>query len=200
MKNLLDSRQEVRKEGGQAIERKVIEMLKNHHDAQIKQLAQWFNSTHISGQSQLKNIKAGLMALSAIGLALDTRAVQHADHLIPPVCGCFKHQNAEIRFAAIESMYNILKCGRKTAMLKDHFNLIFDALCCVICEKDVAPSDANGRRLVSIAAANLDRLMKDVVCDSRMFNLDARDRPCESSRSNTPRHNDNDWQPSTRNS
>jgi hypothetical protein len=39
MKNLLDSRQEVRKEGGQAIERKVIEMLRNHQDVQIKQLA-----------------------------------------------------------------------------------------------------------------------------------------------------------------
>jgi vacuole morphology and inheritance protein 14 len=112
------------------------------------------------------------MALSAIGLALDARVVQHADSLIPPVCGCFKHQNAEVRFAAIESMYNILKCGRKTPVLKDHFNMIFDGLCCAICET-AQPSDVSARRLVSNAAAALDRLMKDLVCDSRQFNLEA---------------------------
>jgi vacuole morphology and inheritance protein 14 len=170
MKNLLDSRQEARKEGGQAIERKVIEMLRNHQDTHIKQLTQWFNTSHISGQTQLKNIKGGLMALSAIGLALDTRVVQHADHLIPPVCSCFKHPNPEVRFAAIESMYNILKCGRKTPILKDHFNMIFDGLCSAMCETS-QPSDASARRLVSNAAAALDKLMKDLVCDSRQFNL-----------------------------
>jgi vacuole morphology and inheritance protein 14 len=170
MKNLLDSRQEARKEGGQAIERKVIEMLRSHQDAQIKQLTQWFANQHILGQVQIKNIKGGLMALSAIGLALDSRVVHYAEFLIPPVCSCFKHQNAEVRFAAIESMYNILKCGRKTPILKDHFNTIFDGLCSAICETS-QPSDASARRLVSNAAAALDRLMKDLVCDSRQFNL-----------------------------
>jgi vacuole morphology and inheritance protein 14 len=113
------------------------------------------------------------MALSAIGLALDSRVVQHADQLIPPMCACFKHQNAEIRLAAIESMFYILKCGRKTPMLKDHFNMIFDALCSVIRERDIIHSDDywNGRHLVSIAANTLDWLMKDLVCDSRQFNL-----------------------------
>jgi vacuole morphology and inheritance protein 14 len=172
MKNLLDSRQDARKEGGQAIERKVIEMLSKHQDAQIQQLTQWFASVHIRGQTQLKNIKGGLMALSAIGLALDQRVVNHADHLIPPVCECFKHQNLEVRFAAIESMYNILKCGRKTPILKNHFNMIFDGLCAVVCEPP-QPSDASARRLVSNAAAALDRLMKDLICDLRQFDLEA---------------------------
>ena len=172
MKNLLDSRQEARKEGGQAIERKVIEMLRSHQDAQIKQLTQWFAAQHILGHVQIKNIKGGLMALSAIGLALDSRVVHYAEFLIPPVCSCFKHQNPDVRFAAIESMYNILKCGRKTPILKDHFNMIFDGLCSAICETS-QPSDASARRLVSNAAAALDRLMKDLVCDSRQFNLPA---------------------------
>ena len=86
--------------------------------------------------------------------------------LITPLITCLKESDSKIRFAACESLYNVIKSLREVSLAS--FNEIFKSLV-------TASSDMDEE--VKRAATSLDRILKDVVTEStpncKYFNLKA---------------------------
>ncbi|RQM26697.1 hypothetical protein B5M09_001502 [Aphanomyces astaci] len=105
--------------------------------------------------------KGGLIGLAGTAIGLMHNAELYLDALIPPVLHCFDDTEARVRYYACESLYNIVKVARG-AILK-YFNQIFDGLCKLFA--DVDTDVKNGAHL-------LDRLVKDIVTESEVFDVD----------------------------
>ncbi|CAK4899798.1 unnamed protein product [Aphanomyces euteiches] len=105
--------------------------------------------------------KGGLIGLAGTAIGLMHNAELYLDALIPPVLHCFDDSEARVRYYACESLYNIVKVARG-AILK-YFNQIFDGLCKLFA--DVDTDVKNGAHL-------LDRLVKDIVTESEVFDVD----------------------------
>ncbi|RHY29469.1 hypothetical protein DYB32_005109 [Aphanomyces invadans] len=99
--------------------------------------------------------KGGLIGLAGTAIGLMHNAELYLDALIPPVLHCFDDSEARVR------LYNIVKVARG-AILK-YFNQIFDGLCKLFA--DVDTDVKNGAHL-------LDRLVKDIVTESEVFDVD----------------------------
>lgn len=85
--------------------------------------------------------------------------------IIDPVLKCLKDQNCKIRFAACDTLYNIIKIMRDISLIK--FNDIFEELIEVVADVDVD---------VKKAAQTINRTLKDIVSESasnsKYFDLD----------------------------
>jgi len=105
--------------------------------------------------------KGGLIGIAAVGIGLMYDAHHYLDFLLPPVLLCFDDPESRVRYYACESLYNIVKVTR-THILK-YFNQLFDGLCKLFADVDM--NVKNGANL-------LDRLIKDIVTESRSFNVE----------------------------
>eukprot|EP01102_Stenamoeba_stenopodia_P022271 TRINITY_DN921_c0_g1_i1.p1 TRINITY_DN921_c0_g1~~TRINITY_DN921_c0_g1_i1.p1 ORF type:complete len:588 (-),score=147.47 TRINITY_DN921_c0_g1_i1:139-1902(-) len=83
------------------------------------------------------------------------------ERLVHPVLKCFVDQDSRVRYYACESMYNIAKVGRNHVL--PFFNDLFDGLCKLSADPDL--NVKNGAQL-------LDRLMKDIVTESAVFDIE----------------------------
>ncbi|ODV73617.1 Vac14p [Cyberlindnera jadinii NRRL Y-1542] len=98
----------------------------------------------------------GLIGLAATAIALGQQELaQHLDDIIHPVLACFGDQDAQVRYYASESLFNIAKVARGEILR--YFNEIFDVLCKLSADSDVS---------VKSGADLLDRLIKDIVHDN----------------------------------
>ena len=70
-------------------------------------------------------------------------------------------QDPKVRFYSCEALYNICKVMGSLAL--QYFNEIFDSLCKL---------SADPERLVKDGAETLDKLMKDIVCESDSFDVE----------------------------
>jgi len=84
------------------------------------------------------------------------------DDLTNPILACFLDTDSRVRYYACESLYNVAKVGR--GALLPQFNEVFDVLA-----KLVADPDQN----VKSGAELLDRLLKDIVTESSIFDITA---------------------------
>ena len=105
--------------------------------------------------------KGGLIGIAATAIGLMQHTRHHLDVLLPPVLHCFDDPESRVRYYACESLYNIAKVARG-GILK-YFNSIFDGLCSLFADVDVDVK--NGANL-------LDRLIKDIVTESEVFDVE----------------------------
>lgn len=104
--------------------------------------------------------KGGLLGLSSVTIALEHDPVQsHMDQLVPPVLICFSDEDPGVRYSACEAFYNIAKVARHGIL--PHFDAVFDGLCKLY---------ADVEQMVKDGAQCLDRLVRDIVTESRDFN------------------------------
>lgn len=115
------------------------------------------------------------MAAIAIGLGSDV--YNYLPLICPPVLRCFTDLDSRVRYYACESLYNIAKvrflvlayCGLSNSSkisrgrILPFFNEIFDGLCKLAADPDL--NVKNGAQL-------LDRLMKDIVIESNVFEVE----------------------------
>eukprot|EP00937_MAST-01D_sp_MAST-1D-sp2_P000165 g165.t1 len=106
--------------------------------------------------------KGGLIGLAATAIGLMGDVNLHLKHIIPFVLHCFDDPESRVRYYACESLYNIAKVARKGIL--EYFNQVFDGLCKLFADVDVDVK--NGANL-------LDRLIKDIVTESKNFDVDA---------------------------
>ena len=85
----------------------------------------------------------------------------YLDLLLPPILHCFDDPESRVRYYACESLYNVAKVARQDVLL--HFNTVFEGLCKLFADGD--PDVKNGANL-------LDRLIKDIVTESDIFDVE----------------------------
>ncbi|OQR94721.1 VAC14 family protein [Thraustotheca clavata] len=105
--------------------------------------------------------KGGLIGLAGTAIGLMHDAKLYLDLLMPPVLKCFDDPESRVRYYACESLYNIAKVARQDIL--KYFNQIFDGLCKLFADVDVDVK--NGANL-------LDRLVKDIVTESEVFDVE----------------------------
>mmetsp|Transcript_105180 Transcript_105180/g.201963 ORF Transcript_105180/g.201963 Transcript_105180/m.201963 type:complete len:884 (-) Transcript_105180:29-2680(-) len=103
--------------------------------------------------------KGGLIGLSSMAISLEQERVQRYVHeLVPPVLTCFSDEDSSVRYNACEAFYNVAKVARQGILL--HFNSAFDGLCQLYADVEQSVKDG---------AQCLDRLVRDIVTESREF-------------------------------
>ena len=105
--------------------------------------------------------KGGLIALAAAAIGLMASIQPYLDLLLPPILHCFDDPESRVRYYACESLYNVAKVARQDVLL--HFNTVFEGLCKLFADGD--PDVKNGANL-------LDRLVKDIVTESDIFDVE----------------------------
>lgn len=112
-------------------------------------------------QSPLPNVRKGaLHALAGAAIGLREEVPTYLPQILPPVLASFTDPDCRVRYYACESLYNIAKVARIHCVA--HFNDIFEALFKLSADTDLGVQ--NGFQL-------LDRLMKDVVAESGVFEI-----------------------------
>ncbi|KAK2189817.1 hypothetical protein NP493_96g09005 [Ridgeia piscesae] len=156
---LNDKLYEKRKVAALDIEKMVREFVKTDNtgqiDALLRVLGQDFTMSH-SPNSR----KGGLIGLAAVSIAIGKDSGLYVQQLVKPVLTCFFDSDSRVRYYGCESLYNIIKVARGSVL--PFFNDIFDGL-----SRLAADPDQNVRS----GAELLDRLMKDIVTESSVFNL-----------------------------
>eukprot|EP01084_Bolivina_argentea_P259123 437113_1 len=105
--------------------------------------------------------KGGLIALAGVSIGLMGGTKLYLSAILPPVLHCLDDPEARVRYYACESLYNIAKVVREDILI--YFNQIFDGLCKLFADVDVDVK--NGSNL-------LDRLIKDIVTESKTFDVE----------------------------
>ena len=105
--------------------------------------------------------KGGLIGIAAVSIGLAHDSHLFLEALLKPVLLCFDDPESRVRYYACESLYNIVKVAR--VHILRYFNQIFDGLCKLFADVDL--NVKNGANL-------LDRLIKDIVSESRTFNVE----------------------------
>ncbi|XP_076809640.1 protein VAC14 homolog [Clavelina lepadiformis] len=157
---LHDKLYEKRKVAALEIEKLVRGYANNGNNAEIQRIV-----TILAGEfSQAQNAnsrKGGLIGLAACAIALGNQNIQgYLESLLKPVLICSADPDSRMRYFACESLYNIVKVARADTL--PYFSELFDALSKLSADQD--PNVRNGSDL-------LDRLLKDIVTESRVFDV-----------------------------
>ncbi|XP_063972003.1 protein VAC14 homolog [Diachasmimorpha longicaudata] len=159
VRSLNDKMYEKRKPAAVEIEKMVKEFSARNNIPQIKRLlkvlGQDFATSHNSHTR-----KGGLIGLAAIAVGLGKDTGQYTEELIHPILACFSDPDVHVRYYACESLYNVVKIARGAVL--PLFTDIFGALSKLACDPEQS---------VKNATELLDRLMKDIVTESGMFDL-----------------------------
>ncbi|XP_012276092.1 protein VAC14 homolog isoform X2 [Orussus abietinus] len=159
VRSLNDKMYEKRKAAALEIEKMVKEFATHNNTAQIKRLLKVLGQDFAMSQNPHTR-KGGLIGLAAIAIALGKDTGQYTEDLIHPILACFCDSDLRVRYSACESLYNVVKVARGAVL--PQFTDIFGALSKLACDSE--QSVKNGTEL-------LDRLMKDIVTESGMFDL-----------------------------
>ncbi|XP_034938910.1 protein VAC14 homolog [Chelonus insularis] len=159
VRSLSDKVYEKRKLAAVEIEKMVKEFASRNNTVQIKKLLRVLGQEFATSQnSHLR--KGGLIGLAAIAVGLGKDTGQYTEELIRPILACFCDPDLHVRYNACESLYNVVKIARSAAL--PLFTDIFGALSKLACDPE---------QNVKNATELLDRLMKDIVTESGMFDL-----------------------------
>ncbi|OQV15099.1 Protein VAC14-like protein [Hypsibius exemplaris] len=151
---------EKRKTAALEVERMMKDYVLNGNTAMIQKLIKVLaQDLTLSDNSNYR--KGGLIGLAAASIALGKQIRSYIPQIIQPVLSCFNDSDSRIRYFACEALYNVVKVARDAAM--PYFSEVFDVL-----SKLCADSDTNTKN----GAELLDRLVKDVVIESKSFNLE----------------------------
>ncbi|EFO14527.2 hypothetical protein LOAG_13991, partial [Loa loa] len=158
VRTLTDKLYEKRKAAALDIEKQVRDLLQANRLSQLEKLL-----AVLSGLTTAQNAharKGGLIGLAAAAIALGKNTADYTTQLIEPVLTCFSDPDPRVRYYACESLYNIVKICRSSAL--SHFDELFDTLW-----RLSADTDLNVRS----GAELLDRLLKDIVLATNSFEI-----------------------------
>ncbi|XP_045470511.1 protein VAC14 homolog isoform X2 [Harmonia axyridis] len=158
---LHDKLYEKRKTAALEIEKMVREFYNVNNTSQIRRLLKVLGQDFAASQNPHAK-KGGLIGLASIAVALGKDSEIYMEELLSPILSCLSDQDTRVRYYACESLYNVVKIARHSVL--SHFCPIFNALC-----KLATDPDQN----VKSASELLDRLMKDIVTESLIFDLDS---------------------------
>ncbi|XP_012265720.2 protein VAC14 homolog [Athalia rosae] len=159
IKSLNDKMYEKRKAAAVEIEKMVMEFAESNNTALIKRLLKILGQDFATSQNP-HGRKGGLLGLAAIAVGLGKDTGQYTEELIYPILACFSDADHRVRYSACESLYNVVKVARASVL--PQFTDIFSALSKLACDSE---------QTVKNATELLDRLMKDIVTESGMFDL-----------------------------
>lgn len=159
VRSLSDKLYEKRKAAALEIEKMVKEFSAHNNTSQIKRLLKVLGQDFATSQNPHSR-KGGLIGLAAIAVGLGKDAGQYTEDLIHPILACFCDPDLRVRYYACESLYNVVKVARGAVL--PQFTDIFAALSKLACDSE---------QTIKNATELLDRLMKDIVTESGMFDL-----------------------------
>ncbi|XP_030763444.1 protein VAC14 homolog isoform X2 [Sitophilus oryzae] len=160
VKALNDKIYDKRKAAALEIEKMVKDFAASNNTGQIKRLLKVLGQDFAMSPNPHSK-KGGLIGLAAIAIALGKDTGGYTDGLIKPILGCLADQDLRVRYYACESLYNVVKVSRGDVL--PHFTSIFSSLSQISTD-----SDQN----IKNASELLDRLLKDIVAESNLFDLD----------------------------
>uniref|UniRef100_A0AAF5RWW6 Protein VAC14 homolog n=1 Tax=Wuchereria bancrofti TaxID=6293 RepID=A0AAF5RWW6_WUCBA len=160
VRTLTDKLYEKRKAAALDIEKQVRDLLQANHLAELKKLLVVLKGLTAAQNAHAR--KGGLIGLAAAAIALGKNTADYTSQLIEPVLTCFSDPDPRVRYYACESLYNIVKICRSSAL--SHFDELFDTLW-----RLSADTDLNVRS----GAELLDRLLKDIVLATNSFEISA---------------------------
>uniref|UniRef100_A0A6B2EIP5 Protein VAC14 homolog n=1 Tax=Phlebotomus kandelakii TaxID=1109342 RepID=A0A6B2EIP5_9DIPT len=161
-KTLSDKTYDKRKLASQEVEKMVAEFNNAKNTKQIQKILKVLERDFVTSRD-LNKKKGGLIALAgaSIGLGKDTELF--INELVNPILNCLSDADTKVRYAATESLYNVVKVARSSII--PLFPDIFSALSRLVTDPD--QNVKNGSEL-------LDRLLKDIVTESsQTFALDS---------------------------
>lgn len=159
VRSLNDKMYEKRKAAALEIEKMVKEFAAHNNTVQIKRLLKVLGQDFATSQNPHTR-KGGLIGLAAIAVGLGKDTGQYIEDLIHPILACFSDSDLRVRYYACESLYNVVKIARGAVL--PQFTDIFAALSKLACDSEQS---------VKNATELLDRLMKDIVTESGLFDL-----------------------------
>ncbi|XP_050464028.1 protein VAC14 homolog [Cataglyphis hispanica] len=159
VRSLNDKLYEKRKPAALEIEKMVKDFAAHNNTVQIKRLLKVLGQDFATSQNPHTR-KGGLIGLAAIAVGLGKDTGQYIEDLIHPILACFCDADLRVRYYACESLYNVVKVARGAVL--PQFTDIFAALSKLACD-----SEQN----IKNATELLDRLMKDIVTESGLFDL-----------------------------
>ncbi|VDN06443.1 unnamed protein product [Thelazia callipaeda] len=155
---LTDKLYEKRKAAALDIEKQVRDLLQANHLSQLEKLLDVLKDLTLSQNGQSR--KGGLIGFAAAAIALGKNSSDYTSQLIEPTLTCFADPDSRVRYYACESLYNIVKVCRSSAL--SHFSELFDTLW-----RLSADTDLNVRS----GAELLDRLLKDIILSTNTFEV-----------------------------
>ncbi|KAI1721787.1 vacuolar 14 fab1-binding region domain-containing protein [Ditylenchus destructor] len=159
VRTLTDKLYEKRKAAALEIEKQVKELVKTGNHAELDKLIGVLESLTLTPNANTR--KGGLIGLAATSIALGKNCGPYTSRLMEPVFCCFTDADSRVRYFACESLYNIVKICRSTALEK--FTDLFDVLW-----KLASDTDQNVRS----GSELLDRLVKEIVVGTQNFDLE----------------------------
>ncbi|XP_067929042.1 protein VAC14 homolog [Watersipora subatra] len=159
IKQLNDRLYEKRKAAALEIEKLIKDYVSKENFKGVEQIITVLGRDFANAStSQPRN--GGLIGLAACAIALGKDTERFVSKLVRPALNCFCDPDQRIRYYACESLYNICKVARGSVL--SNFNEIFNGLSKLA--DDMDGNVRNGSEL-------LDRLMKDIVTESALFNI-----------------------------
>ncbi|CAG0898988.1 unnamed protein product [Darwinula stevensoni] len=150
-----------RKAAALEIEKMVKDFAAVSNTTQIKKLLDVLGQEFAMSQNPNCR-KGGLIGLAATAIALGKDSSVYLEELTKPILASFSDTDARVRYFACEALYNIVKVSR--GHILPFFNDIFQAL-----SKLAADPDQNVRN----GAELMDRLVKDIVTETSLFDLES---------------------------
>jgi len=158
---LNDRLYEKRKAAALEIEKMVKDFVGVGNTSQIKKLLKVLGSEFAISQNPHMR-KGGLIGLAAMAIGLGKETDSYTEDLIMPVLTCLSDADSRVRYYACESLYNVVKVSRESVL--PLFNEIFSSISQVVADPD--QNVKNGSEL-------LDRLLKDIVTESKGFDVES---------------------------
>ncbi|VDO03969.1 unnamed protein product [Rodentolepis nana] len=161
VKNLCDKLFEKRKAGAMEVERLVKTYVLKEKAEEIEKILQILGQDFIVSPN-VNVRKGGLFGLASVAIGLGPTCSLYSDALIAPIFQALRDNDAQIRYCACESLYNILKVLQVHALR--YLNDLFEALCTA-----TADSEMSVRQVVD----HCDRLLRDIVIQNRNIDIDS---------------------------
>lgn len=164
LKQLMDKNYDKRKQAGHELHKVLTPFVEKGNLAMVRNAVEMFKIEYIEGNNDIAK-KAGLMAYSALSstVMMSDDLVDLVPALVGPVLFCFRDSESKVRYAAVESMYNIAKICRSAVLME--FDGVFKPMTELFADNDVN---------VKKAVDKLDMLLKTLVveceADARFFN------------------------------
>lgn len=125
----------------------------------ISELIELLERDFINNPS-LNSKVGGLIAISSVAIALDRDAKLYISEIITPILASTHDTQREVRYRALEALYNVVKCVRGDVLI--YLDKIFDVII-FMCED----SDHNSRE----ASMLMDKLVKDIIIENPSFDI-----------------------------
>ena len=129
------------------------------NNAHIKELISFFVQDFINNTSPNTKI-GGLLAISSVAIALDKDANLYIEDIIKPIFSCAFDCNRDVRYRALEALYNVVKCARGNILV--YLDEIFDTIIRMCEDSDLSIREASNL---------VDKLIKDIIIENPNFDI-----------------------------